>query len=248
MERIGAFEFFERKRSCFLEADFPAFEGADEVEAGFGEAAFFAGGGDDGGGGDAVWAGEFLEVGEGFGEGGEFGPFAFEEVEAVGAGVWDDEVDFVAFVVAVEEDLVVEAAVVASAEPLAEGEGFEVGAEEGALAEGFGGVDVGEEAHEAGVEEVDFGGFDEALAEVAVPWLEEGDDVGGFEGGEPGFEGGYAEADVCGEGVEGEDLAAAEGEEAEEALEVAEVADLDELADVPLEVGGGVVGVEAAGV
>ena len=83
-----------------------------------------------------------------------------------------DEIDFDPVGIAVEMEVGLEAVVEGSFHRFENDEVFEQAAAEGIAVELFRGFDAREGAGEAGVVEVDFGGFDDALGDVGEPGLQ----------------------------------------------------------------------------
>lgn len=177
---------------------------------------------------------EFLQVRR---EGGIWSGGAFDFDKVYAAVFFDEEVGLKSAVVAEIPEILTEFAVEVVLDEIHHDEVFEETAAEG-VAGDLGGRSYAEEVGgESDVGEIDFRGFDEAFAEVAVKWVEVVDDEACFEHGEPAFEGFGVGADVPGEGLEIDDLSYATRKETEKRLEGVLIADLDELADVALDIG-----------
>ena len=114
---------------------------------------------------------------------------------------------------------------------------FQQGAAHGPQ-QGVAGVEQSREvSRQGGVQEVKFGRFHQALAQVRVVWPEKDDLKAGFQHREPGSRCVHRNADVAGDFADVEDLRGPGGQGHQKTVEVRQVGDVLNAADVPFQVG-----------
>lgn len=173
---------------------------------------------------------------KGFGkvEMGSEGAFDFEGAQALTFA--DEEVDFIAFGVAIEKRFGQGVAEGESLEELRNDDVFKKPTK-GRMGLSLSGVGNTEErSGEAWFSEVDFRGAGEAAAEVGVVRAKAEDDVRGLKDGKPLIKGVGGDTDVVGQGTEVKKLPHTPGKEAHEGEEAALLAQVDEAADVAFHV------------
>jgi len=154
--------------------------------------------------------------------------------------VFDDGVNFMAFLVAEEADGGHTAGMSCSFGEFGHQPVFEDGTAQRVAAQVLGAVDADEPGGKAGVGEIDLGSLDEALGDVGEVGTGEKDEEACLEHRQPRLGGGAADAGIRGERGEVYQLADAACTQLEKALEAGQILDIDRHAHIALQIGGDV--------
>ena len=141
-----------------------------------------------------------VEAGEEI-RGDRFPGFDFDGMEGVGSG-FDEDIDFMPFLVAEEVKRGLDASVGLGFEQLGHDPIFKKGPALWMSGDVAGIADANKPRGEAGIAEVEFRGFDEAFVEIGEPWLDQENQVAGLEDGEPRLCGDAGDAGIRCEGVD----------------------------------------------